>query len=139
MHGVIHTCVFSAGYISNCGRSCDWLYRAKDAQRVPGDLSRFQERLLLDDRTVQRMSWGTQDMVPGNKGGNAACLEWCHCGQDEGSRTRPGWEGFQLCPEIGRVWLVRGLIIHLSGFQNVCHIVEPRSGVDWEFGGILIS
>lgn len=71
MHGVIQTCVFSAGYISNCGRSCDWLYRAKDAQRVPGGLSRFQERLLLDDRTVQRMSWvypGHGTWKPGREG-----------------------------------------------------------------------
>ena len=68
--------------------------------------------------------WITQDMGPGNQGGKAACLEWHHCGQDGGSRTRPGWEGFQLCPEIGSICLVRGLIIHLSGFPKVCHVVE---------------
>jgi len=73
-------------------------------------------------------------MGPANQGGKAACLEWHHCGQDGGSRPRLGWEGFQLCPEISSICLVRGLIIHLSGFPKVCHVVEPRSGVDWEFG-----
>ena len=76
--------VFSAEYINDCGRSCDWLYRAKDAQCVPGDLSRFQERLLLDDRMVQRMSLD----YPGHwtwKPGREGCL----------SRVASLWAGWR--------------------------------------------